>query len=77
MKALPNPYIDCMELNTVDHPEAKRVSAKTGTKTRPEWLALLLLLLAVTFGASGCADYYGGYPANGPYYGGYGGYGAG
>src|SRR6516225_5556454 len=55
-----------MEVNIVDHPEAKRVSSKTRMKTRPKWpalLLLLLLLLFVTFGGSGCADYYyGAYP---------------
>ena len=67
-----------MALSIVDHPEAKRASSKTRVKTRPKWPALLLLLLFVGFGASGCADYYyGGYPGYGPYYGGYGGYGAG
>ena len=68
-----------MEINIVDHTEAKRVSSKTRMKTRPKWPALLLLLLLfVAFGGSGCADYYyGGYPGYGPYYGGYGGYGAG
>ena len=68
-----------MELNLIDHPEAKTVSAKTGTKTRPKWPVFLLLLLSVAFGASGCADYYGGYPGYGPYYSGsgYGPYGPG
>jgi hypothetical protein len=45
-----------MELNIVDDTEAKRGSAKTRTKTRSKWPALLLLLLSVAFGASGCAD---------------------
>ena len=61
-----------MELNLVDHPQAKTVSVKTGTKTRQKWPALLFLLLSVAFGASGCADYYGAYPGYGPYYSGYG-----
>jgi hypothetical protein len=71
-----------MKTNIIDHAEA--VSAKTGTKTRPRWPALLLLLLSVAMGAGGCTDYYGGYYGAspgygpGPYYGGYGrGYGGG
>jgi len=66
-----------MKTNIIDHTEA--VSAKTGTKTRPRWPALLLLLLSVALGAGGCTDYYGGYYGAspgygpGPYYGGYGG----
>jgi hypothetical protein len=59
-----------MKMNIVDHAyaEAKAVS---GTKTRPKWPILLLLLLSVTIGAGGCTDYYGGYPAYGPGYAGY------
>ena len=58
-----------MKTNIIDHAEV--VSAKTGTKTRPRWPALLLLLLSVALGAGGCADYYATYPAYGrPYYGG-------
>jgi len=61
-----------MKTNIIDHAEA--VSAKTGTKTRPRWPALLLLLLSVALGAGGCTDYYGGYYGAGygpgPYYGG-------
>jgi hypothetical protein len=63
-----------MKMNIVDHAyaEAKAVS---GTKTRPKWPILLLLLLSVTIGAGGCTDYYGGYPAYGPGYAGPGPYG--
>ena len=61
-----------MKTNIIDHAEA--VSAKPGTKTRPRWPALLLLLLSVALGAGGCTDYYGGYYGAGygpgPYYGG-------
>src|SRR6266704_4964913 len=61
-----------MKTNIIDHAEA--VSAKTGTKTKPRWPALLLLLLSVALGAGGCTDYYGGYYGAGygpgPYYGG-------
>jgi hypothetical protein len=61
-----------MKTNIIDHAEA--VSAKTGTKTKPRWPALLLLLLSVVLGAGGCTDYYGGYYGAGygpgPYYGG-------
>ena len=62
-----------MKTNIIDHAE---VSARIGTKTRPRWPALLLLLLSVALGAGGCADYYGGYYGAtpgygpGPYYGG-------
>ncbi len=63
-----------METTIVDHAEAKTVAAKTGTKQK--WLARLLLLLSVAFGASGCTDYYNN-PAYGPGYAGYGPYGPG
>ncbi len=66
-----------MKTNIVDHAEAKTASAKTGTKTRPKWPTLLLLLLSVAFGASGCTDYYRTSPAYGPGYAGYGPYGPG
>ena len=62
-----------MKTNIIDH---AKVSAKIGTKTRPRWPALLLLLLSVALGAGGCTDYYGGYYGAspgygaGPYYGG-------
>jgi hypothetical protein len=63
-----------MKMNIVDHAEAKAVSARNGTKTKPKWPILLLLLLSVTIGAGGCTDYYGGYYGTGygpgPYYGG-------
>ncbi len=47
-----------MKTNIIDH---AKVSAKIGTKTRPRWPALLLLLLSVALAAGGCTDYYGGY----------------
>jgi len=56
-----------MNMNIVDYAEAKAVSARNGTKTRPKW-PILLLLLSMTIGAGGCADYYGTYPAYGPGY---------
>ncbi len=62
-----------MKTNIIDH---AKVSPKIGTKTRPRWPALLLLLLSVALGAGGCTDYYGGYYGAspgygaGPYYGG-------
>ena len=55
-------------MNIVDYAEAKAASGRNGTKTRPKWPILLLLLLSVTIGAGGCADYYGTYPAYGPGY---------
>ncbi len=64
-------------MNIVDYAEAKAVSARNGTKTRPKWPILLLLLLSVTIGAGGCTDYYGTYPAYGPGYAGNGPYGPG
>jgi hypothetical protein len=57
-----------MKMNIVDHAEAKGLSARNGTKTRPKWPILLLLLLSVTIGAGGCTDYYTGSPAYGPGY---------
>jgi WXXGXW repeat (2 copies) len=57
-----------MKMNIVDHAEAKAVSAKNGTKTRPKWPILLLLLVSVAIGAGGCTDYYAGSPAYGPGY---------
>jgi len=56
-----------MKMNIVDYAEAKAVSARNGTKTRPKW-PILLLVLSMTIGAGGCADYYGTYPAYGPGY---------
>src|SRR5260370_8376287 len=56
-----------MKMNIIDYAEAKAVSARNGTKTRPKW-PILLLLLSMTIGAGGCADYYGTYPAYGPGY---------
>jgi WXXGXW repeat (2 copies) len=61
-----------MKMNIVDRAEKKAVSARNGTKTIRKWpVLLLLLLLPVTFGLSGCEDeYYGGArPGYGPYYG--------
>ena len=55
-------------MNIVDHAEAKGLSARNGTKTRPKWPILLLLLLSVTIGAGGCTDYYAGSPGYGPGY---------
>ncbi len=68
-----------MKMNIVDsaYAEAKAVSVRNGTKTRPKWPILLLLLLSVTIGAGGCADYYGTSPAYGPGYAGPGPYGPG
>jgi hypothetical protein len=57
-----------MKMNIADHAEAKAVSARNGTKTRPKWPILLLLLLSMTIGAGGCTDYYAGSPAYGPGY---------
>jgi len=57
-----------MKMNIVDHAEAKAVSAKNGTKTRPKWPILVLLLVSVAIGAGGCTDYYAGSPAYGPGY---------
>jgi hypothetical protein len=59
-----------MKMNIVDYAEARAVSARNGTKTRPKWPILLLLLLSVAIGAGGCTDYYAGSPAYGPGYGG-------
>jgi len=66
-----------MKMKIVDRAEKKAVSARNGTKTIRKWpVLLLLLLLPVTFGLSGCEDeYYAGRPGYGPYYGG--GYGPG
>ena len=61
-----------MKMNIVDYAGAKAVSARNGTKTIRKWpMLLLLLLLPVMFGLSGCEDeYYGGArPGYGPYYG--------
>jgi hypothetical protein len=55
-----------MKTNTVDH--TKAVFARNGTKTRPKWPILLLLLVSVAIGAGGCTDYYAGSPAYGPGY---------
>jgi len=63
-----------MRTKIVDRVEVKTVSATTGMKQK--WPTLLLLLLSITFGASGCTDYYGN-PAYGPGYAGYGAYGPG
>src|SRR5206468_9335358 len=72
-KALSNPYMICMKMKIVDRAEKKAVSARNGTKTIRKWpVLLLLLLLPVTFGLSGCEDEYyaGARPGYGPYYGG-------
>jgi len=63
-----------MRTKIVDRAEVKTFSATTETKQK--WPTLLLLLLSVAFGASGCTDYYGN-PAYGPGYAGYGSYGSG
>ena len=61
-------------MNIVDYGEAKAGSSNAETKMRRKCLSLLLVLLSVAMGASGCADpyYYGGgpYHGGGPYYGG-------
>src|SRR5947209_6945482 len=70
----------CMKMKIVDRAEKKAVSARNGTKTIRKWpVLLLLLLLPVTFGLSGCEDEYyaGARPGYGPYYGGNGPYGPG
>src|SRR5438876_8593756 len=80
VKALSNPYMICMKMKIVDRAEKKAVSARNGTKTIRKWpVLLLLLLLSVTFGLSGCEDEYyaGARPGYGPYYGGNGPYGPG
>ena len=67
-----------MKMKIIDRAEKKAVSARNGTKTiRKLPVLLLLLLLPVTFGLSGCEDEYyaGARPGYGPYYGG--GYGPG
>jgi hypothetical protein len=59
-----------MKMNIVDqaYAEAKAVSTRNGTKTRPKWPILLLLLLSVAIGTGGCTGYYGpGYAGPGPY----------
>jgi hypothetical protein len=66
-----------MRTKIVDSAEAKTVSAKIGTKTRPRRSTLLLLFFAVMIAAGGCEGYYSAYPGYGPYYGGYPGYGPG
>jgi len=65
-----------MKMNVVDHAEMKAFSARNGSRMRPKWQVVLLLLLSVALGAGGCTDYYGGYYGAspgygpGPYYGG-------
>jgi hypothetical protein len=59
-----------MKTNLVKHAEAKTLSAGAGTKARPKWSALLLLLISVALGAGGCEGTYTAYPGYGPYYGG-------
>jgi hypothetical protein len=66
-----------MKMNMVDDAEAQALSARNGTKTRPKWPILLLLLLSVTIGAGGCTDYDGTYTGYGPAYVGNGPYGPG
>ena len=75
VKAVSNPYTECMKTNIVDHVETK--TAKSGIKTRMKWSAFVLLLISVALGAAGCEGYYSAYPGYGPYYGGYGPYGPG
>ena len=63
-----------MKMNVVDHAKMKAFSARNGSRMRPKWQVVLLLLLSVALGAGGCTDYYGGYYGAGygpgPYYGG-------
>ena len=78
VKAQSNPKYHYMKTNIIDHADAKTGSIGNGTKRRLRWLAFLLLLISLVFGAGGCDGYYAGYPGYGPYYGGYGpGYGPG
>ena len=78
VKAQSNPKYHYMKTNIIDHADAKTGSIGNGTKRRLKWLAFLLLLISLVFGAGGCDGYYAGYPGYGPYYGGYGpGYGPG
>src|SRR6266403_1944983 len=59
VKALSNPYMTCMKMKIVDRAEKKAVSTRNGTKRIRKWpVLLLLLLLPVTFGLSGCEDEY-------------------
>src|ERR1700720_3941452 len=52
-----------MKMKIVDRTEKKAVSARSGTKTiRKRPRLLLFLLLSVTFGISGCDEYYGAHP---------------
>ena len=62
-----------MGTKIVNNGEATSFTAKVGKK----WQALLLLLVSVAFGASGCTDYYYGNPAYGPGNAGYSPYGPG
>ena len=57
-----------MKINNVKHAEAKTLSARAGTKARPKWSALLLLLISVALGAGGCEGTYSAYPGYGPGY---------
>ena len=59
-----------MKMISVDDAEATTVSAKHGTKIKPGWLALLLVLIFAALGVTGCEGYYSAYPGYGPYYGG-------
>jgi len=63
-------------MNIVDHPAT--ASFGKGRATRRMRPIRSVLLLCLAFGAGGCADYYGAYPAYGYGYGaGYSGYGPG
>ena len=57
----------------------KAVSARNGSRMKPNWPALLLLLVFVAIGAGGCTDYYSDYPGyyRRPYYADHGPYGPG
>jgi hypothetical protein len=61
-----------MKVNIVDQAEVNAVSARNGSRMRPNWPALLLLLVFVAIGAGGCTGYYSDYPGyyGRPYYGG-------
>jgi len=77
VKTHSNPNTIMMKTNIVKHAEAKKLSARAGTKARLKWSALLLLLTSVALGAGGCEGTYTAYPGYGPYYGGPGPYYAG
>jgi hypothetical protein len=68
-----------MKKNIVDQAEVNAASARNGSRMKPNWLTLLLLLVFVAIGAGGCTGYYGDHPGyyGRPYYGDYGPYGPG